>query len=89
MQTIEAEIDKDNAMDHIFPGVQGGDLERLGKALWPFLSGLGVVEYGRSKPNMSKGRADVQAEKKIMAKFGKGTEIRTLLMVRCSVSGAK
>ena len=75
MQTIEAEIDKDNAMDHIFPGVQGGDLEHLGKALWPFLSGLGVVEYGRSKPNMSKGQADVQAKKKMMAKFGKGMEI--------------
>ena len=47
-----------------------------------------MVEYGNSKPNMSKGRANVQVEKKMMAKFGKGTEIRTLLMVRCFVSRA-
>ena len=87
-QIIEAEFDEDDAADHIFRGAQGSDLERLGKALRPFLSGLGVVEHGNSKPNMSKGRANVQVEKKMMAKFGKGTEIRTLLMVRCFVSRA-
>ena len=87
-QIIEAEFDKDDATDQIFQGAQGSDLECLGKALQLFLSGLGVVEYGNSKPNMSKGQANVQVEKKMMAKFGKGMEIRTLLMVRCSISRA-
>ena len=89
MQTIEAEIDEDDIADRIFQGVQGSDLECLGRALRPFLSGLGVVEYGRSKSNMSKGRANVQAEKKMVAKLAKGTEVRTLLMVRCFVSRAR
>ena len=89
MQTIEAEIDEDNVADCIFQGVQGSDLECLGRALRPFLSGLGVVEYGRSKPNMSKRQANVQAEKKMVAKLAKGMEVWTLLMVRCFVSRAK
>ena len=89
MQIIEAEFDEGDTADHIFWGTQGSDLECLGKALWLFLSGLGVVKYGNSKLNMSKGRVDVQVEKKMMAKFGKGAEIRTLLMVRCFISRAK
>ena len=48
-----------------------------------------MVEYGRSKLNMGKGQANVQAEKKMVTELAKGTEIWTLLMVRCFISRAK
>lgn len=83
----QAEIDEDDNADHIFQGISGGDLEGLGRVLRPFLSGLGVVDGGLSKPNMSKGRAHVQAEERLMLEVSKGTPIRMLLMVRCLVQG--
>ena len=68
----------------VFPvlGVSHVDLENFGKMLWLFLSGLGVVDGGKFKLNMSKGQVNVWAEKKWALQFGKGMNIWALLMVR-------
>ena len=47
---------------HIFLGVQGGNLEHLGKALQPFLSGLGVVWQIKTEHEQRTSRCSSQEE---------------------------